>query len=132
MIGLMLTVIIGLGIAFLSRYNTSGIILTIGDYTYSNIPLYVITVGTYVLGILLAWIIEVPQEIATAFQIMGLGKTISSGKNTIGQLQNKIKKLEIENIKLTERNQTIISNRKPGENYQQNTIHNLLHRLHLK
>lgn len=127
-----MTVIIGLSIAFLSRFNTSNIILTIGDYTYSNIPLYAITVGTYIIGILLAWIIEIPQGIATAFQIIGLGRTISSGKNTIGELQNKIKRLEIENIKLVERNQTIISNRRPGENSHHNTIHNLLHRLHLR
>ena len=105
-------------------HNLMDGILIAGSY-FVSIPIGIATTVAVILH-------EVPQEIATAFQIMGLGKTISSGKNTIGQLQNKIKKLEIENIKLTERNQTIISNRKPGENYQQNTIHNLLHRLHLK
>lgn len=132
MIGLILTIIIGFGIAFFSRYNTAGITISIGDYTYFDIPLYVITVGTYLLGLLLAWIIEVPHAIVTTLQIMGLGRKISSGNNTILQLQNKIKSLEIENIKLHERNQIIAANKKPDENNKPNIIHNLLHRLNLR
>lgn len=128
----MLTIIIGVGIAFFSRYNTSGITLTIGDYSYFNIPLYVITVGTYMLGILLAWIIEVPQAIGTTLQIMGLGHTIRSGNNTILGLQNKIKKLEIENIKLTQHNHSIITNHHTDGNYRPNIIHNFLHRFNLR
>ncbi len=132
MIGLMLTIIIGVGIAFFSRYNTSGITLTVGDDTYFNIPLYVVTVGTYMLGILLAWVIEVPQAIGTAFQIMGLGHTIKSGNNTILALQNKIKKLEIENIKLTQHYHSIITNHQTDGNYRPNIIHNFLQRLNLR
>lgn len=132
MLGLIITIIIGLGIAFFSSKNTLGITVTIGDYKYFNIPLYAITVGTYLLGILLAWIIEVPQTIATAFQIMGLGRTIKSGNNTIAQLQNKIKNLEIENTKLHERNKSIIENRPADENNKPNIVHNLLHKLNLR
>ena len=74
-----------------------------------------------------------PQSIATAFQIMGLGRTIKSGNNTIVQLQNKIKKLETENIKLHERNnQSIIVDKQADGNYKQNIIQNFLHRLNLK
>lgn len=132
MIGLIVTIIIGFGIAYFSRQITSGVTITIGENIYSNIPLFVITVGTYILGILLAWIIEVPQTIVTAFQIMGLGRTIKSGNNTIVQLQNEIKRQEIENIKLHERNQIIAANKKPDENNKPNIIHNLLHRLNLR
>ena len=64
---------------------------------------------------------------------MGLGRTIKSGNNTIVQLQNKIKKLETENIKLHERNnQSIIVDKQADGNYKQNIIQNFLHRLNLK
>ena len=133
MIGLILTIIIGFGIAYFSRYVSSGLTITIGENVYSNIPLFIITVGTYILGILLAWIIEVPQSIATAFHIKGLGRTIKSGNNTITQLQEKIKKLETENIKLHERNnKPIVVNKQSDGNYKPNIIHNFLHRLNLK
>jgi hypothetical protein len=133
MIGLILTLLIGLGIIFVSRNINSGINLSIGVYKFSNIPLFIITVGTYLLGILLAWIIEVPQSIATAFQIMGLGRTIKSGNNTISQLQNKIKSLEMENTRLQQRNnQSIIVNKQPDGNYKPNIIQNFLHKLHLR
>ena len=133
MIGLLVTIIIGLAIAYFSHLTASDVTITIGENTYSNIPLYLITVGAYLLGILLAWIIEVPQSIATAFQIMGLGRTIKSGNNTITQLQEKIKKLETENIKLRERNsQSIIVNKQADGNYKPNIIQNFLRRLNLK
>lgn len=132
MIGLMLFILIGFGIALFSRYSTPGITFTIGDYQYSNVPLFALTVGTYLLGILLAWIVEVPESIATAFQIMGLGRSIKSGNNTIAQLQNKIKSLEIENIKLQERNHSIVANRQKDANCRPNIINNLLHRLNLR
>jgi hypothetical protein len=132
MIGIFFTLLIGLGIIFLSRSSVSDIAITIGDQKYSNIPLYAITLGTYLLGILLAWIIEVPQTIVTALHIMGLGHTINSGKNTIIQLQNKINKLETENIKLREHNHSIITNRKTDLNYRSNIIQNFLQRLNLK
>lgn len=133
MIALLLTILIGLGIAFFSLNNTSGMTITIGDFTYSHIPLFVLTVSTYLLGLVLAWIIEVPQSIATAFQIVGLGRKISSGNKTIVQLQGKIKKLETENSKLHERNsQSIIVNKQADGNYKPNIIQNFLHRLNLK
>jgi len=132
MIGLILTIVLGLVIAFISIKSTSDIALTIGNYTYFNIPLYAITVGVYALGLLLAWIIEVPQAIATAFQIMGLGRSVRSGKNTIVELKNKIIKLEIENSKLHDRNQSIITNRQSVEPYKPTIIQNFLHRLNIK
>lgn len=132
MIGLILTIIIGFGIAFFSRNTGTFFSLTVGDNVYFNVPLYVITVGTYLLGLLLAWIIEVPQSITTAFQIMGLGRTIKSGNKTIVQLQNKITKLEAENTKLRERNQSISADRPITENYHPNVIQNFLHRLNLR
>lgn len=131
MIGLVITIIIGFVIAFFSRHITSGVTITIGENIYSNIPLFVITVGTYLLGLLLAWIIEIPQSIATAFRIMGLGRKINSGNKTIEQLQNKIKKLELENIKLHDHNQFVAS-RQTDVNYRPNIFQKALHKLNLR
>lgn len=132
MIGLILTIIIGFGIAYFSRQITSGMRVTIGENVFPNIPLYVITVGTYVIGIIIAWIIEVPQSIATSFRIKGLGRNVKSGNNTIAQLQNKIDKLEIENVRLHEHNKSIIVNRPADGSYKPNSIQNFLHRLNLR
>lgn len=130
MIGLLLTLIIGLGIALISWIYMPGVItISPGDNQYYNIPLYAIPLFTYSLGIFLAWIIEIPQSVGTAFHIMGLGRTVRSGNNTISELQNKIIKLEAENAQLRDHNRNINTNRQPIENYQPNVIQNFLHRL---
>ena len=129
MIGLVITLTIAFVIAYLSLNNNPGINIAIGDYQFFNIPLYMITVGTYLLGIILAWIIEVPAQIATGFQIMGLGRTIKSGNNSIVQLQNKILKLEAENAKLHERNLALTSNPHTVNNDQPNIIQKLLRKI---
>lgn len=129
MIGLIITIIIGFGIAYFSRQITSGMTVTIGQNVFSNIPLYVITVSTYAIGIIIAWIIKVPQSIATSFRINGLGRNVRSGNNTIAQLQNKISKLEMENTKLREsNNQSVIVNKQADGSYKPNTIQKFLNR----
>lgn len=132
MIGLILTLIIGLAIAYFSKNSSSDINIALGDSQYFNIPLYMITVGTYLLGILLAWIIEIPQSIATTFQIMGLGRSVKSGNNTIASLQNKINRLEIENSKLHNHNKSILMNRPTDDYIKPNFIHNILHKLNIR
>lgn len=129
---MILIVIIGFGIAFLSSNSTSEITITMGKYTFFNIPLFVFTVAAYLLGLIIAWIIEVPQTIATTFQIMGLGHRISSGNNAIVQLENKIKKLELENTKLHERNQSINANKQIIGNYKPSVLYNFLHKFNLR
>lgn len=124
MIGFILTIIIGFGIAYLSSTSISSISITLGNYTYSNIPLTAITLSTYLIGMVLAWIIEVPQTIATALKIIGFGRTIKSGDNTIIQLQSKIQKLEIENSKLQGQYQSRIANRATEENVSSNSLRN--------
>jgi hypothetical protein len=129
MIGLIITILIGIAIAYLSRQNSLPIVTTIGNNTYFSIPLYVITLGTYILGILIAWIIEIPQTISTALQITGLGRSIKSGNNTIVDLQNKLRKLEIDNVKLQERNQSIIASKRIDGNYKPNIFQNILNKI---
>lgn len=124
MIGFILTIIIGFGIAYLSSTSISSISITLGNYTYSNIPLTAITLSTYLIGMVLAWIIEVPQTIATALKIIGFGRTIKSGDNTIIQLQSKIQKLEIENSKLQGQYQSRIASRATEENVSSNSLRN--------
>lgn len=128
MIGIILTLVIGLGIAYFSRFSGSGITLSVGSSTFVNIPLALLTVGTYMLGILLAWIIGIPDMIATAFEITGLGRAVRSGKNTIIELQNKISKLELENARLHGENQNSNNGIRTNENYRPNIFQNFLHR----
>lgn len=126
MIGLILTIIIGLGIAFFSSRNASGITVGIGEYPDVTIPIYIVTVGAYVLGIVLAWIIKVPQAIGTHFRISSLGRTIKTGNTTIEQLQKRIHTLETEIDKLRERTQTSLTHALKNDADKPNSIRNFL------
>ncbi len=131
MIGLLLTLIIGFGIAYFSRHVSTDITFSVGKYVYPNIPLFFITVGTYILGILLAWIIEIPQSIATTFHIMGLGRKVKSGNTTITELQNKIEKLELEIRTLHQRDKFDFSNKQSDPTYKSNRLRNFLQKHNL-
>lgn len=128
MIGFILTLIIALVLAYFSRNNTAVINLGLGDYGNISLPLPYLTVGTYFLGIIFAWILEVPNSLANAFRIMGLGRTIKSGNNSIKDLQNKIIKLESENTRLREENRSIIISKKTDNYIKPNIFRNLFNR----
>lgn len=103
MIGLILTLIVAAAIAYFTKNGTSNITVSLGADNHFTVPLFIVTVGTFLLGIVFAWIIEVPQSILTKLHIIGLGSRLKSGKSTIEQLENKITKLELENSRLNDR-----------------------------
>lgn len=131
MIGLLLTIFIGIGIAIISRYSPVRITINPGDNQIYEVPLYYVTVGTYLIGILIASIIEIPQTIVSSLRILGLGRSVESSKNTITKLQNKIEKLETDKSNLNIKNQVIRDNNSNVASTS-NRFQNFLHRIHLK
>lgn len=97
---LIVTMIIGLGIAFFALHNTTGVSLVMGPYRLENIPLYLIVVSAFLLGLFLAWIIETLESVSNSIKLYAKERTIKSANQTINDLERKVTTLELENAKL--------------------------------
>lgn len=100
MLVLIVTVIFGLGIAYFATQNTTTITIKLAGYTLTDLPLYVMVVGSLLVGLLFAWIINLVSSISSSLTIHGKDKTIKEAKKTIADLTKKVHELELENTQL--------------------------------
>lgn len=93
--------------AYLSQNNLMLVPLYLGPYTYTDIPLFYIIIGSLLTGLVLAFLIYLFNSIFTAFTMHGKDNTIKRGKSDIVDLTKRIHQLELENEKL-KNNSTVI------------------------
>lgn len=104
---LLVTVLMGLIIAFFATQNTGVITLNFLNYTLQDIPIYIVVVGALFVGLFLAWIISLINGIATGFTLWGKESKIKDYKMENAELLKKIHQLELENTRLkAENNET--------------------------
>ena len=58
MFALIILVIFGIGVAFFATQNTQAISITVANYPLTGIPLYLIVLGSLLLGFLVSWILS--------------------------------------------------------------------------
>ena len=97
---LILMVIFGVWFAWLATQNTVGTTLRIGSYELTNIPLYLIALGSLLLGLLISWIINTLDWISSALTIKSKEGRIAQTEREIDNLQTQIRSLELENARL--------------------------------
>lgn len=97
---LIVTVLLGLVIAFFATQNTGTISLHFSNYTFSAIPIYIVVVGALLVGLFLSWIISLVNDIGTGFTIMGKENKIKDYKKENAELLKETHQLELENTRL--------------------------------
>lgn len=68
-------------------------------YTFS-IPLYLVILGSLLVGFIIAGIISSINSMFSAFKIMGKNNAINSSQKEIENLKEQIHNLELENVEL--------------------------------
>lgn len=96
MLALIVLVIFGLGMAYFATQNTLPISFTIGNYRFTNVPLYILAIGSLLLGIFISWIVSVMDDLSPS---KGIDKT----DKTIEELKEEKQELEVENARLKEK-----------------------------
>jgi len=99
-LGLIVTVIFGLGIAYFSIQNTATVAIHFNQYTWSNIPLYIVIVGSLLTGIVIAGIISFANFISSKIILHGKENTIKETKQLVANLTRNLHQLELENATL--------------------------------
>jgi uncharacterized integral membrane protein len=97
MLVLILLLVIGSGLVYISKYNFTPVSVNLGVYTLSDIPLFYVIVGSIVIGLALSYIAYLIHSISTSFTIRGKDKEIKRNKGEVLELTKSVHQLELEN-----------------------------------
>ena len=100
MMTLIIAVIFGLAVALFATQNTNGVNITIAQYAFRDIPLYIIVIASLLLGLFVSWIINLAEGISSALTIHGKNNAINNAQKDLVNLQGRVHELEIENARL--------------------------------
>lgn len=97
---LILLLIVGSVLVYISKYNFMPVSVNLGLYTFSDIPLFFVIVGSLVAGLVLSYLVFLVKSISTSFALRGKDKEIKKNKDEVLELTKRIHQLELENEKL--------------------------------
>lgn len=100
MLILILFLIVGSVIVYISKFNYTPVTVNLGIYTFSNIPLFYVIVGSLLVGLIFSYLVYLVYAISTAFKLRGKDKEIKQNKNEVLELTKRVHQLELENEKL--------------------------------
>ncbi len=70
------------------------------DYPVLDLPLYMIVIGSLLLGVCIAWIISFVGSVSSSFKIRGKESALKDAKRTIAELTKRVHQLELQNVEL--------------------------------
>jgi lipopolysaccharide assembly protein A len=100
MLVLILFLVVGAFVVYISQYNFTPVTVNLGMYVIPNIPLFYVIVGSLLIGLVLSYLVSLVRAISNSFTIRGKDKEIKNNKNEVLELTKRIHQLEIENKKL--------------------------------
>lgn len=100
MFALIVLVVFGIGVAFFATQNTQTVSVTLANYPISGIPLYLIVLGSLLLGFVVSWILSFFGVISSALKLHGKESTIKDANKQISELTKRVHQLELENERL--------------------------------
>ncbi|MFA6250472.1 MAG: LapA family protein [Candidatus Shapirobacteria bacterium] len=107
MLILILFLIIGSVLVYISKFNFTPVTLNLGAYIFSDIPLFYVIVGSLLIGLVLSYLVYLVRAISTSFTLHGKNKEIKKDENKILELTRRIHQLELENKKLNHLSQNV-------------------------
>ena len=100
MLILILFLAVGAVMVYLAQNNLALVTLQLGAYTFSDLPLFYVIIGSLIVGLSLAYIIYLVNSISGALTIRGKNNKISQTESEIVDLTKQIHQLQLENERL--------------------------------
>jgi uncharacterized integral membrane protein len=100
MIVLLATLALGLIFSYFALQNTQPVTVRLENFVFGNIPLYMVAIGSMLLGILLSLIISLTESITSAINMYGKDRKIKKTEDSLQNLETRIHELEAENARL--------------------------------
>lgn len=100
MLILILFILFGSIVAYLAQHNLMRIVLNVGPYVFTDIPLFYVIVGSVLTGLLIGYVIYIIHTTLLNFKLRGKDKRIRESTDEVANLTKRIHQLELENVKL--------------------------------
>jgi len=123
---LITAVLFAFGFAYLATQNTLGVTLNAGGYIFPNIPVYIVVLGSLLVGLFLAWFLSSIGWVSSFMTIRHKDSKIKQTENQITKLEKRVQELELENAELQNETPTVVTD---DETLTGEKRPSLLHRL---
>ena len=100
MLVLILLLVVGSILVYISKFNFTPVTVNLGFYTFPDIPLFYVIVASLLFGLILSYLAYLIHSISTSFKLKGKDKVIKKDKDTVLELTKRVHQLELENEKL--------------------------------
>ncbi len=108
MLNIIFLLITGSVFAYLSKDNLVPVTLNVAQYTFANIPLFYVIVGSLLVGLTLSYFVQVLGSITNSFVLRGNRQAIKSGRDEVLELTKRVHQLELENERLKQNNPAVV------------------------
>lgn len=100
MLIVILILIIGVAVVYISQFNFMPVTVNLGFHVFSRIPLFYVIVGSLLLGLALSYVAYLIHAISSSIKLRGKDREINREKAQTHDLAKRVRQLEAENEKL--------------------------------
>ncbi|MCR4326871.1 MAG: LapA family protein [Candidatus Roizmanbacteria bacterium] len=100
MLILILSLIVGSMLVYVSRFNFQPVSVNLGFYVLPNIPLFYVIIGSLLVGLVLSYLAYLVNAVSNSFVLRGKDGEIRKNKAEVLELTKRVHQLEIKNEKL--------------------------------
>ena len=100
MLIIILILIVGSMLVYISQYNFQLISVNLGFYIAKDIPLFYVIVISMLVGLILSYLIYLVNSISHSFVLRGKNNEIKKNKTEALELTKRVHQLEIKNEKM--------------------------------
>lgn len=100
MLALLIAVLFGLGIGYFATENTAPVTIRLAEYALEDVPLYLVVVGSLLIGLFIAWILYVARSVSARWTIYNKDQVVRKTRRNVTDLEQRVRELEMENERL--------------------------------
>lgn len=100
MLILILSLIVGSVLVYISRLNFQPVTVNFGFYILPGIPLFYVIVGSLLIGLVLSYLVYFVNAVSNSFVLRSKNNEIKKNKTEVLELTKRVHQLEIKNEKL--------------------------------
>lgn len=95
MIVLLTMVLLSLLAAFFAQQNTNPVSIQIGGYVFDGIPLYIVILGSVLIGVFMSWIISLVNSLTSVIFLHKQENIMQELRKSVGELIRRVHTLEV-------------------------------------
>jgi uncharacterized integral membrane protein len=100
MLALFIAVVFGLAVGYFATQNITPVTIRLAEYAIEEVPLYVVIVGSMLIGLLIAWILYIARSVSSTITIYGKDSEVKKARQAAADLEHRVQELEAENARL--------------------------------